>query len=78
MAHSSNHPTQHRSNNTFNITILVITLLLLGIGIYFIVLLETKDKKHPSPHPVYPGRCNHSAGFVWSQRLQRCIRGYRS
>ena len=80
MSNSPKHRVHSSSISPVHITILVISLLLLGIGIYFIVLAETKDEKHPRRNPPYHPRerCNRSAGYEWSDRLHRCVRGYRN
>ena len=48
----------------------IILCVLVGVSVYFIV--ENEQSKNT------PGRCNHSKGYVWSQRLKRCVKGYGS
>ena len=71
-------------NKTNVITVSLLSVLLLvviGVSLYFIITNERKKKKHhhhypPPPPPPYHGKCNHSAGYVWSKRLGKCVKGY--
>ena len=74
MSKSVNNP---KSLNAVLILCSFILLIIIGVSIYFIVDNETSKKKH---HHVYPprARCDHANGYVWSQRLRRCVRGWRN
>ena len=58
------------SNNSTAIIILCSFILAIVIGVSIYIIVDNENKKH------HQGRCNHSAGYVWSRRLRRCVRGW--
>lgn len=55
----------------------IILAIIVGVIIYIIIDKSTdKDGGHHGNHHWYPPRCNTSRGYIWSQRLRRCVRGY--